>query len=277
MSASTQYINQFGSLHCGFDPSILDDTDRFRLWAPSKRIYLEGITKGSKTTPRVGRIVGIASSETEDEDNDVIDQEGLDFSYFVGKGNRRGHGLIIMEHPVGVLNTIGYPVSTKLIQITSEITGKLVKATQVEADLYLEDRLGRAAYKKGRVMHRAGGQRRPGFSIEGSVSERRGKRVTKGKVKWLAITMAPRNHDSWWAPKFHDPAITKSGVGYPLQGVGYEGPIAPLVGQSLQGADALKRDQAIMQIAKRWPQKLTWADAELVFDQFVSFLAQSKT
>lgn len=276
MTTRTPHLVSFGGLSSGFDTSLFNDEDRFQLWAPTKRLTLEGISKGSKTRPKVGRIIGVATSEVEDEDEDIIDQEGLEWDYFIGKGGRRGNGLIILEHPVGVMNTIGYPVSIKLTEILSEVSNKMVKATEVEADLYLEDKWGGRTYRKARVMQRAGGQRRPGFSIEGGVKERRGRRVTKGRVKWLAVTMAPRNHDSWWAPKIDMAAIQKSAVGYPLQGVGYEGPIAPLVGQSMQGQAMISRDEAIMKIAKRWPQKLTWAQAELVFDRFESFLAQNK-
>lgn len=274
MTTRTPQLVSFGGLSAGFDSSIFADDDRFQLWAPARRLVLEGISKGSKTRPKLGRIVGIATSETQDEDDDIIDQEGLEWDYFIGKGGTRGNGLIILEHPVGVMNTIGFPVSIKLTEITSELTGKLVKATEVTADLYLEDRWGKKVYRKGRVMQRAGGQRRPGFSIEGGVKERRGRRVTKGRVKWLAVTMAPRNHDSWWFPKVGDTVIQKSDVGYPMQGVPYEGAISPLVAQSLQGRSGLSRDEAVMMIAKSWPQKLTWANAELVFDQFVNFLAR---
>ena len=121
-------------------------------------------------------------------------------------------------------------------------------------------------------MQRAGGQRNPGFSIEGGVKERKGRRITKGRVKWLAVTMAPRNHDSWWTPASTGAGIMKSDVGTPLQGVPYEGSIAPLVAQSIQGGKKVDRDQLVMQIAKKWPQDLTWAKAELVFDQIVTFL-----
>lgn len=263
----------FGGLSTGFDSSYFDDEDRFRLWAPAKQLAIEGITKGSKTKPRLGRIVGVATSEAPDEDDDIIDQEGLEWDYFIGKGGRRGHGLIILEHPVGVMNTIGYPVSIRLTEIKSAITGQMVKATEVTADLYLEDKWGLRTYKKGRVMQRAGGQRKPGFSIEGGVKERKGRRITKGRVKWLAVTMAPRNHDSWWQPEV-SAAIQKSSVGYPMQGVPYEGAVAPLVAQSMRGGKPIDRDQLVMQIAKSWPQSLTWNQAELVFDQVVQFLTR---
>ncbi len=259
----------FGGLSAGFDSSYFDDKDRFRLWAPVT--HLEGISKGTKTRGKVGRIIGHGSSEVEDEDEDIVEQEGLEYDYFIGKGGRGGHGLIILEHPVGILNTIGYPVSVKLVDIVSRVTNKLVKATEVEGDLYLEDRYGRRVWRKARVMQRAGGQRQLGFSIEGGVKRREGKRVKKGRVKWLAVTAAPRNHDCWWLPKMSDAAeIRKGGVGYPMQGVGYEGSLAPLVGQSM--SDSVSRDHAVMTIAKKWPQSITWAQAELIFDQIAAVL-----
>lgn len=275
MSNRTPHLISFGGLSAGFDTSFFNDTDRFRLTAPSSNITVEGFSKGSKTRPKLGRIVGIATSEAPDEDDDIIDQEGLEWDYFIGKGGRPGHGLIILEHPVGVMNTIGVPVSIKLKEILSAVTNKMVKATEVTADIYLEDRLGRKTYRKGLVMQRAGGQRKPAFSIEGAVKERKGRVVKSGRVKWLAVTMAPRNHDSWWQPDMTAAAaaITKSAVGYPMQGVPYEGAIAPLVAQHLQGGGPINRDLAVMQIAKAWPQHLTWDKAGVVFDQLVQYLA----
>jgi hypothetical protein len=266
---------EFGRL-VGFDTSIFDDTDRFRLWAPAapNRLTLEaeGVSKGGKGKPKLGRIVGIANSEAVDEDGDEIDQEGLSWDYFIGKGGpATGSGLIIFEHPVGILNTVGYPTKVELVTVKSQITGKMVKATRVEADIYLEDKLGRAVFKKARVMQRAGGQRKLGFSIEGGVQRRQGKKVLKARVKWLAITAAPRNHDSWWEPMMRS-MIAKSAVGYPMQGMPSSGAIAPLVAASLQGARAINRDELVVKIAKQWPQELTWSQAERVFDELVKVL-----
>lgn len=275
MNTATQpQLVSFGGLSSGFDSSIFLDEDRFRLWTPAS-VTIEGISKGSKTKPRLGRISGIATSEAPDEDQDIVDQEGLDWDYFIGKGGQKGHGLILLEHPVGVINTIGYPVSIELTEIKSAITGQMTKATKVTADLYLEDKMGRSTYKKARVMKRAGGQRSIGFSIEGGVQQRVGKRIAKARVKWLAVTAAPRNHDSWWEPMMmsaNGATITKAQVGYPMQGAGYVGEIAPLVAQSLQGAQVIDRDKLVMQIAKTWSQELTWSQAESVFDHIVQSL-----
>lgn len=270
VAATANNLLTFGRL-VGVDTSLFDDTDRFSQWAPVSPIRLEGMTKGTKTRPKVGRIVGVASSEISDEDEDEVDQDGLDWSYFVGKGTRKGHGLIILEHPVGVINAIGQPVSVTRTRITSEVTGKLVEATEVAGDIWLEDKLGAHTFRKARVMKRAGNQRKLGFSIEGGVKERRGKRIAKAKVKWLAVTAAPRNHDSWWEPLMMS-VMAKAAVGYPTQGVPSAGAIAPLVAQSLQGNSTVERDQLVMKIAKIWSQSLTWSEAERVFDELVKVL-----
>lgn len=266
---------EFGRL-VGFDTSILDDADRFRLWAPASprrhELTVEGVSKGGKGKPKLARIVGIANSEAEDEDGDEIDQEGLSWDYFIGKGGgKKGNGLVIFEHPVGILNTVGYPTKVELVEVKSLVTNKLVKATRVECDLYLEDPLGRAVYKKARIMQRAGGERKLGFSIEGGVQRRQGKKVLKARVKWLAITAAPRNHDSWWEPLLRS-MMAKSAIGYPTQGMPSSGAIAPLVAASLQGATCINRDELLMKIAKQWPQELTWSQAERVFDELVKVL-----
>lgn len=270
MDVATSQLLNFSRLS-GFDTSIFDDKDKFSQWAPAHTLRLEGISKGTKTRPKVGRIEGIASSEIADEDEDEINQDGLDWSYFIGKGARKGHGLILLEHPVGVINSIGHPVAVQRTKIVSEVTGKEVEATKVVGDLWLEDKLGAHTFKKARVMKRAGNQRKLGFSIEGGVSKREGRKIMKAKVKWLAVTAAPRNHDSWWEPLMMS-VMAKASVGYPTQGVPSVGAIAPLVAQSMQGAVPADRDQLVMKIAKFWSQSLTWSDAERVLDELVKVL-----
>jgi hypothetical protein len=176
-----------------FDVSLFEDRDRFTTWAP-----FDVLSKGGDA--RLGYIQGIASTEAPDADGDIILTKGIDWSYFIGDGISKGKGFIIDEHPVGTHNVVGHPLSVSDTQV--EYNGAKVNAALVKGALYLEDKRGAAIFEKACTMRRAGGDRRLGFSIEGSVKPggRKGRVVEKSMVKWLAITAAPKNELSWWEP-----------------------------------------------------------------------------
>lgn len=177
----------------GFDVSLLEDRDRFQTWAP-----FDVLSKGGDA--KLGYIQGIATTEVPDADGDVIITKGIDWSYFVGDGITKGKGFIIDEHPVGTHNVVGHPISVSDTQV--EHAGAKVNAALVKGALYLEDKRGAAIFEKACTMRRAGGDRRLGFSIEGSVKPggRKGRVVEKSTVKWLAVTAAPKNELTWWEP-----------------------------------------------------------------------------
>lgn len=183
-----------GADKAGFDVTLLDDPDRFVHWAPFD------VLSKSSGNDKVGIINGIATTEAPDADGDIILTDGIDWTYFIGDGDNPGRGFILDEHPVGNHNLVGYPISIAPTQV--EHRGSIYKGTNVKAGLYLEDKRGKSLYETGCMLRRAGGSRRLGFSIEGSVlpGGRRGKVVEKSQVKWLAITAAPKNELSWWEP-----------------------------------------------------------------------------
>lgn len=186
-----------GSAKAGFDTSLFEDKDRFVTWAPFD-VLSKGDDKSGNS--KLGYIQGIATTEAPDADGDVVITKGIDWSYFVGDNFSKGKGFLIDEHPVGNHNIVGHPISVTETQVPyndTKINGAIVKGA-----LYLEDKRGALLFEKACTLRRAGGDRRLGFSIEGSVKPggRKGRIVEKSMVKWLAITAAPKNELSWWEP-----------------------------------------------------------------------------
>ena len=75
----------------------------FRQWVPFEPVEKSGDEESSS----FGRIRGIASSEVVDADGEIVIQKGIDWTHFVE------HGFVTLEHPLGVLNTIGESVEVR--------------------------------------------------------------------------------------------------------------------------------------------------------------------
>jgi len=263
-----------GTGKVAFDASLLHDSDRFSMWAPFDVISKAG-REGTDDT-KIGIISGIATTEAPDADGDIIKSDGIDWSYFVGKSGSGARGLIIDEHPVGNHNVVGYPISIKTVDV--EHDGALIKGTNVKAGLYLEDKRGRDIFEKSCIMRRAGGDRSYGFSIEGSVKPggRRGKVVEKSTVKWLAITMAPKNPLSWWDP------IAKSIMAATGLHEGAENDhtsmVMGVIMSKLQDDHsydpAFLVEQLTIRLCKAYPQ-MTWGDAVKSLQQVLKMVSQT--
>lgn len=204
-----------------------------RTWVP-----FEPLEKGDQPDSELlGRVRGIVSSETVDEDGELIVQDGIDWEYF------KSHGFLTAEHPLGVLNPVGYPVS-----IWKSQTEEGHPATGIDADLYLETKLGKAIWDNSKIFKKAGGNRRYGYSIEGEATERDSQqphKITKSRVISVAITPAPKNTKSWFDPVIASmaanlgisaDAMFRAQVGYPPQAQNYTSDFEALARQSFQGA-----------------------------------------
>jgi len=196
--------------------------DIFRAWSPFELQDHEEVEKaGAKA--KTGRIGGIASTEQQDADGEIVLQEGLDWDWF------KSSGYFTYEHPMSVGNIVGEPTEIK----TTEVNG--VKATTVDGLIYLSDPVGKTVYGKALAMKKAGGKRKLGFSIEGQVVERDGNTITKAKVYSVAISPRPKNNLTWWEPLMR--SVLGASAGYPTpQGApNFSGNFSPLIPQSLQG------------------------------------------
>lgn len=158
-------------------------------------IPFDVIEKAGEGDPLRGPIRGIASTESKDQDDEIVLQEGLDWSAFLGKSGNVRPIPLTYEHPLGVNNIVGEATSVRVIDHNG------VKATEIEGHLYLNDEQGANVWKKACAMKKAGSLRL-GFSVEGRVPPggRQGNVITKAKIYSVAISPVPRNLDSWWEP-----------------------------------------------------------------------------
>lgn len=241
--------------------------DMFKAYVPFE---IETVEKSGDRS--LGRITGIASSETVDADQEVILQDGLEWDFFLRKGT------LTYEHPIGALNIVGEPISIERMEHNG------VAATKIIGVLYLDDPLGKALWNKATTMKKAGGNRTLGFSVEGRVppGARDGRTIKAARVHSVAISPVPKNPDSWWEPiqasmkralaaghSLGEVLQRAEGIGYPdqSQGVGFD----KLTAQSIQGGIDSKwlkgvtvRDMAILHILKELPSA-SWAQGEAVF------------
>lgn len=247
------------------------DIPVFRQWVP-----FEPVEKSNDDLPAMGRIQGIASSEHVDADGEIIVQKGLQWDYFLK------HGFVSLEHPLGVLNAVGESVSAQIIDLDG------TPATEITADLHLEDRIGKAVWDKAKMLKKSGSRRKLGFSIEGEALERdeeNPKLITKARVISVAISAAPKNPLSWFEPIAASMiAILRKDhslndlIGYPAQAEEDAGGMSTLVPQSIQGVvdtatydknlldGVSSRDLLVARVLKRMPQ-LNWVQGSSVVDE----------
>jgi hypothetical protein len=131
------------------------------------------------------RIGGIISTESPDRQNEVVLQNGLDFTDFIK------HGWINDNHSKDTTGIVGYPTSLKRISYKGK------PATYFEGYLLKDYPRADAIWKLGQALQKT--NRNLGFSVEGTVLQREGLEgeiVTKAKVKNVAITNCPVNADT---------------------------------------------------------------------------------
>ena len=197
--------------------------DAFSVWTPFD--VVKSSPNGGDATPATGRIGGIISSSTRDQQGEELCQKGIDWSYFLK------HGWFNYEHQQGPDNVIGHP------ELVAETMVKGKAATRVEGVLFMHNPVAAKIYNNAVAMQKAGGSRQLGFSVEGKVLERFGKQVMKSMVLNVAITAHPVNPDgrlevlakaAFAAVGYQHPATPAAGA-----------PLSPLVPQSLDGTPAI--------------------------------------
>lgn len=159
----------------------LTDVELFSTWLPLD------LSKSDDAEPVRTKIGGIISTDTVDQQGDVLLQEGMDFSYFVSKG------WFNYEHKQGAEFILGAPTKVEAV----EIDGK--RATRVEGYLLNDRPRAREIIDTANAIKRAGLPRTIGFSVEGQVLARdkdNPKLITRSKILNVAITSAPVNPDA---------------------------------------------------------------------------------
>ena len=154
----------------------------FSTWTPLN------IVKGEEEAGlRRARIGGVISTESVDQQGDILKQDGLDFSYLMSKG------YFNYEHKNGVEFILGSPTKVE----RTVLKGK--PATKIEGFLMLDRPLAKEIYDTAQAMEKSKIGRNVGFSVEGQVLERdrmNPKVVTKARILNVAITGHPVNPDT---------------------------------------------------------------------------------
>ena len=210
------------------------------------------------------RIGGIISTDSRDRQNEVVLQRGLDFGEFLGSGWYNDNHSKDTDSPIGI------PEGVQSFNKGARLPDGSKAGTNLNwAEGYMLDTTrGNRVWELGQALHKAGDDRRLGFSIEGKVLRRSGrdsKTIASAVVRNVAITNAPVNMDTRMellaksireVEEDSEKALT---MGPATPGVTPTGPITGegagqiLVGESLEGADYPKR--------KKKKKKLTKAEA----------------
>jgi hypothetical protein len=220
--------------------------DTFAMWAPMEAL---GIKKGRNpnggdSESMVGRIGGIVSAQTVDQQKETLSQEGCDWGYFLEKG------WFNLEHGTGPGSVLGHP------EKVMGTTFKGEPATRVEGVLYLAKAQAREVYETAKAMQKAGGARRLGFSVEGQVVERDSKdktKIKKSRVLNVAITAHPVHPDARLEVLARSLQFGVGGsIGYQTATMSHPGhSLSPLLPQSIEaipslatyGAAAFRREE----------------------------------
>jgi hypothetical protein len=145
--------------------------------------------KASDATDTDRLVCGMASCEEPDAQDESVIQKGLDFSYLLSRG------FINWDHREDPANLIGEPLEAEVVVAQEH---PVLKKSKVQ---------GLALWAKGRLfkglkraedtwdwinaLERSGSKRRPAWSIQGKVKERKGNRIVKSEVRHLALTHQP--------------------------------------------------------------------------------------
>lgn len=150
----------------------------FQFWVP---IQLEKAKSPSKKDDGKRWIEGIASTTDLDLQNEIVEQNGIDFSYFLK------HGYFNNDHKPGFENKVGQPTECR---VTS-------KGLYVKGYLFKDHKVADAIWELVNALDSSQSDRKVGFSIQGKVLRRAGRRIVKCWIQDIAITAAPINTNTW--------------------------------------------------------------------------------
>ena len=162
-------------------PKGFVDTESFSCWVPAQAVMVKGDAKGGADKSGKRWIQGIASTGSKDLQGEIVDQNGIDFAYFMK------HGYFNNDHKTGFENKVGQPTEARLTKNGLWVKGFLFKDNKVSDSIW------------GMLnsLDSSGANRRVGFSIQGKVQRRAGVNIKKCWVQDIAITPAPVNHNTW--------------------------------------------------------------------------------
>lgn len=141
------------------------------------------IPEVKKTDGHTRVLYGIASTEDTDLQEEDVFQRGIDFNYFLN------YGYYNNDHKPGFENKVGQPLEAK---ITPE--GLWTRGFLWEPGVH---KVADAIWELINALIASNSDRKVGFSIQGKVVRREGKRILKCWVQDIAITAAPINTHTW--------------------------------------------------------------------------------
>lgn len=214
------------------------EEDTFSVYCDSGFHILEKSDENIEDTRPIG---GLCSTEALDRQSEVVVAKGLDFTEFVNFGYYNDN------HKQDTAAVLGYPRAAKLRGDVWYTEGNLLKGYP-PADKIWD--LAKALSSTPRSL---------GFSIEGKVVERNGRnRITKAKVRNVAITNCPVNTDCTWtilakafatADEVIEAQKKAMAAGYGFQGGG-----STIRRESLEGDALMDIDEAIRRLRRLRPQ-----------------------
>lgn len=154
------------------------DQDTFHFFVPATAIE---ISKAGKGKDDKRWIQGIASTDNRDLQGEIVNQNGIDFTYFLK------HGYLNDDHKSGPEHKVGQPTECRVTKKGLWVKGFLFK-NHKRADYYWE------------LMHAlnsSDSDRKVGFSIQGKVKRREGSRIAECWIQDIALTPAPINTTTW--------------------------------------------------------------------------------
>ncbi len=152
-------------------------SNEFEFWLPMEISKADGESKD----PTKRWVQGIASTEDQDLQDETVFQRGIDFSYFLE------HGYYNNDHKPGFENKVGQPIEAKITP----------QGLWTRGFLFQNHKVADAIWELAHALMASGAARRLGFSIQGKVLRRAGKRILKCWVQDIAITAAPINTHTW--------------------------------------------------------------------------------
>lgn len=149
--------------------------DRFSFWVPAEVMRKGEDPEGKRW------IQGIASTDNLDLQGEIVDQDGIDFSYFLK------YGYFNNDHKPGFENKVGQPTECKVTQKGLWVKGFLLKKHQVADSIW----------ELLTSLKESNSSRKVGFSIQGKVLRRNGNKIAKCWIQDIAITPSPVNPTTW--------------------------------------------------------------------------------
>lgn len=156
------------------------DENTFECWVPAQAVIVKGGKDGADKTGKRW-IQGIASTSTRDLQGEIVEQNGIDFSYFIK------HGYFNNDHRPGFENKVGQPTECRITK----------NGLWVKGFLFENHKVADSIWELMHALDSSSANRKIGFSIQGKVKRRAGTSIKECWIQDVAITPAPVNTTTW--------------------------------------------------------------------------------